>query len=40
MRDALVVLDELADVAVVVDPPQLAELVAEFRRAAAQGGVQ
>lgn len=40
VRDALVVLDELADVAVVVDPPQLAELVAEFRRAAAQGGVQ
>lgn len=40
VRDALVVLDELADLAVVVNPPQLAELVAEFRRAAAQGGAQ
>lgn len=40
VRDALVVLDELANMAVVVNPPQLAELVAEFRRAAAQGGVQ
>lgn len=38
--DALLALDELTALSVMVNPPQLIELVALFRRAAAEGGTQ